>query len=148
MVVTSVPLMHASSYCNSNVEIDAEALASVSDYGSEFDATELNETTLLASTLDSPTQELPRSADKASVLPSIEFEEGEGEDEDRDDVVTQKSSLLRMSKRHQRSNQTPHTRRDLQSSPIRATLEVEYDEQSRRAWSGASRLRQPNDLVD
>lgn len=110
----------------------------MSDYGSEFDATEIDEDTLLASTLESFTQKLPRSAEKISILPSIEFEEGEVEDEDRDDfVVVHKPSLLRVSNRQRRSVQNTDSSHHIQSSPVRETLEVEYDERSRRAWSGA-----------
>jgi exonuclease V len=145
MAAPSVSVTHASSYYGSEVEIDAESPASVSDYGSEFDATELNEDTLLATALDSLTESLPGVVKKASVLPSVEFEEGEAEDEDEDekDVVIHKPSRLRMSKRPWRGAEPLRARRDLQSSPVQETLEVEYDERSRRAWSGASNpLRQ------
>lgn len=109
----------------------------MSDYGSEFDATELNEDTLLATALDSLTESLPGVVKKTSVLPSVEFQEGEAEDEDEDekDVVIHKPSRLRMSKRHRRGAEP--LRRGLQSSLVQETLEVEYDERSRRAWSGA-----------
>ena len=137
MAAPSVSVTHTSSYYGSEVEIDAESPASVSDYGSEFDATELNEDTLLATALDSLTESLPGVVKKTSVLPSVEFQEGEAEDEDEDekDVVIHKPSRLRMSKRHRRGAEP--LRRDLQSSPVQETLEVEYDERSRRAWSGA-----------
>ena len=152
MTAPSVPVTHASSYYGSEVEveIDVDSIASMSDYGSEFDATEVNEDTLLAGTLDSFTQKLPGSAEKSSVLPSIEFEEGEIEDEDQDDlVVVHKPSLLRMAKRDRRSVENIDARRDIQSSPVRETLEVEYDERSRRAWSGALlRPHQLHDLID
>lgn len=139
MASPSVPVTHASSYHGSEVEIDVNSIASMSDYGSEFDATEIDEDTLLASTLDSLTQQIPRSTEKSSVLPSIEFEEGEIEDEDQDDlVVVHKPSLLRVAKRDRRSATSANTTsRYIQSSPVRETLEVEYDERSRRAWSGA-----------
>lgn len=137
MVAPSAPVTHASSYYGSEGEIDINSIASMSDYGSEFDATELDEDTLLASTLDSITQQIPISTKKRSVLPSIEFEEGEIEDEDQDDrVVVHKPSLLRVAKRDRRSASNANTRRDIQSSPVQEALEVEYDERSRRAWSG------------
>lgn len=138
MAAPSVPVTHASSYYGSEVEIDVDSVPSMSDYGSEFDATEIDQDTLLASTLDSLTQSIPKTAEKSSVLPSIEFEEGEVEDEDHDDlVVVHKPSLLRVAKRDRRSAAKVEVPRDIQSSPVRETLEVEYDERSRRAWSGA-----------
>jgi exonuclease V len=138
MAAPPAQVTHASSYYGSEVEVDADSIASMSDYGSEFDATEIDEDTLLASTLASFTQSIPRSRDKSSVLPSIEFEEGEVEDEDHDDlVVVHKPSLLRVAKGDRRSAAKAEVRRDIQSSPVRQTLEVEYDERSRRAWSGA-----------
>ncbi|KAJ4383274.1 hypothetical protein N0V86_001319 [Didymella sp. IMI 355093] len=136
MAAPPAQVTHASSYYGSEVEVDVDSIASMSDYGSEFDATEIDEDTLLASTLNSFTQSIPRSRNKSSVLPSIEFEEGEVEDEDRDDlVVVHKPSLLRVAKRDRRSAAKVEVRRDIQSSPVRQTLEVEYDERSRRAWS-------------
>lgn len=138
MAAPSVPVTHASSYYGSEVEIDVNSVASISDYGSEFDATEINDDTLLASTLDLLAQTLPKSAEKSSILPSIEFEEGEVEDEDQDDlIVVHKPSLLRVAKRDRRKSVEAGTPRDFQSSPVRDTLEVEYEERSRRAWSGA-----------
>lgn len=150
MAAPTVPVTHASSCYGSEVEIDADSIASVSDYGSEIDVTELDEDTLLASTFDTLTQKLPRSFEKTSVLPSIEFEEGEAEDEDQEDVVaTHKPSLLRVARGHQRSAAFLEVHRDSRSSPVQETLEVEYDEQSRRAWSGVSfRLYHLYKLVD
>lgn len=139
MAASFVPVKHTSSYYGSEVEIDVDSVASMSDYGSEFDATEIDDDTLLASTLGSITQNLPRSTQKSPVLPSIEFEEGEVEDEDQDDlVVVHKPSLLRVAKKDKRNTVGIEPPRDIQSSPTRETLEVEYDERSRRAWSGAS----------
>lgn len=138
MTAPSVPVTHAPSYYGSKVEIDVNSIHAMSDYGSEFDATEINEDALLASTLDSMIQHIPRTAQKSSVLPSIEFEEGEVEDEDHDDlVVVHKPTLLRMAKRDRRGTAKVEVARDVRSSPVRETLEVEYDERSRRAWSGA-----------
>lgn len=138
MAAPSVPVTHAPSYYGSEVEIDVNSIPAMSDYGSEFDATEIDEDTLLASTLDSITQQIPQTAEKSSVLPSIEFEEGEAEDNDHDDVlVVHKPSLLRVAKRDRRGAAMVKVARDIKSSPARETLEVEYDERSRRAWSGA-----------
>lgn len=137
MAAPSVPVTHASSYYGSEVEIDADFVPSMSDYGSEFDATEIDEDALLASTLASLTQNIPETAEKVSILPSIEFEEGEFEDEDHDDlVVVHKPSLLRVAKRDRGSAATIKGPRDIHSSPVRETLEVEYDDPSRQAWSG------------
>ncbi|KZM26136.1 single-stranded DNA 5'-3' exodeoxyribonuclease [Ascochyta rabiei] len=138
MPAPSVPVTYASSYYGSEVDVDVDVLsvASMSDYGSEFDATDINEDALLASTLDSIAQHRPSATDKGVLLPSIEFEQGEVEDEDHDDlVVVHKPSLLRVAKKDRRSARHTNTRRHVQSSPMRDTLEVEYDERSRRAWS-------------
>jgi exonuclease V len=138
MVALPVPVTHTSSYYGSEVDLDVNSGASMSDYGSEFDATEINEDTLLASTLDSIARNLPTSTEKSSVLPSIEFEEGETEEEGQDDlIVVHNSFLLRVAERDRRSAGNIETRRNIQSSPMRETLEVKYDERSRRAWSGA-----------
>lgn len=138
MAAPSVPVTQVSSYYGSEVEIDVDSITFMSDYGSEFDATEIDEDTLLASTLDSITQTIPKSTEKDAVVPSIEFEEGEAEDEDHDDlVVVHKPSLLRVAKRDRRNAPDVDARRDVQSSPVGETLEVEYDKRSRRAWSGA-----------
>lgn len=139
----AVQVTHASSYYGSEDKTEVDATASMSDYGSEFDATEVNEDTLLASTLDSITQRLPGPTEKSSVLPSIEFEEGELEDQEQDALVAvHKPSLLRVArtgaaKRGRHSTGDIEARRDAQSSPVRQTMEVEYDERSRRVWSGA-----------
>lgn len=137
MAVPSVPATHTSSCYGSEIYVDVDAPASLSDYGSEFDATEIDEDTLLASTLDLYIQKAPRSAEKVAVLPSIEFEQGEAEDEYQDDlVVIRRPSLLRVAKTSRRVVQDIDVRWEFQSSPVRETLEVEYDERSRRAWSG------------
>ncbi|KAF1930234.1 uncharacterized protein M421DRAFT_368975 [Didymella exigua CBS 183.55] len=136
MATPSAPVTHASSYYGSEVEIDIDSVTSMSDYGSEFDATEIYEDTLLASTLDSFTHSVPKSTGRSSALPSIESEEGEFEDDDYDDlIVVHKPSVLRVAKKDRRSTAKVEVRRDIQSSPARESLEVEYDERSRRAWS-------------
>lgn len=138
MAASPASVTHAPSYYGSEVEVDVNSIPSMSDYGSEFDATEINEDTLLVSTLGSTTQTVSRTIQKSSALPSIEFEEGEVEDEDHDDlVVVHKPSLLRVAKRNRRGAAKVEVATDIESSPVRATLEVEYDERSRRAWSGA-----------
>jgi len=137
MAASSVSVMHTSSCYGSEIDVDVEAPAPVSDYGSEFDASEIDEDLLLASTLDSFTRKASRSVEKISVLPSIEFVQGEAEDADLDDLVTiHKPSLLRVAKRARRSVHDTNTRRETESPPIRETLEIEYDERSRRVWSG------------
>ncbi|KAH6643981.1 exonuclease V a 5' deoxyribonuclease-domain-containing protein [Boeremia exigua] len=136
MSASSVPVTRASSCYGSEVEIDPDAFASVSDYGSEFDATEVDEDTILANTLDSLVQQLPRSVEKSIVLPSIEFEQREAADEESNDLgVLPKPYDLRVAKSHRRNHEAIDSRRRIQSSPTREMLEVEYDERSRRAWS-------------
>ncbi|KAJ4987770.1 defects in morphology protein 1 [Stagonosporopsis vannaccii] len=136
MAVPFVPVTHTQSDCGSEIDVDVKAPAHMSDYGSEFDATEIDEDALLASTFELFTQRIPISAEKISVLPSIEFVQGEVEDEDQDDpFVMHRRPLLRVAKRARRSVQDTQARREIESSPVRETLEVEYDEGSRRAWS-------------
>lgn len=140
MNAPSVPVTHASSCYGSEVEIDANSNASMSDYGSDFDATEINEDMLLVGTLDLISNSPQHSTKKSSILPSIEFEEGEIEgeieDEEQDDLAVYKPSLLRVAKKDRRNIGNTETCRRIQSSPVRETLEVEYDERSRWAWSG------------
>jgi len=119
----------ASEY-GSDVEIDS--IATLSDYGSDID---IDEDTILA--FEPIKQGAP--AEKGAVLPSVEFEEGEFEDEEQDVdgfVQIHKPALLRIAKTTSGvdTNVQSHT----QSSPTRqrTALEVEYDEISRRAWSG------------
>ncbi|KAF9696830.1 hypothetical protein EKO04_005293 [Ascochyta lentis] len=134
MTAPSVPVTYASSHYGS--EVDVLSVASMSDYGSEFDATDIIEDTLLASTLDSLAQHRPSTTERSAVLPSIEFEQGQVKDKDHNDLVVHKPSLLRVAKRNGRSATTDtNTHKDIQSSPVRDTLEVEYDQRSRRAWS-------------
>ena len=142
MNVPFMPVAHASSYYGSVVEIDVNSTASMSDYGSDFDATEINEDMLLVGTLDSITKKLPHSTARSSILSSIEFEEGKIEDEEQDGLVLRKPSVLRVAKRDWRNGGDIEKRAGTQSSPVREALEVEYDERSRRAWS-----RKLSDLV-
>jgi exonuclease V len=53
-------------------------------------------------------------------------------------VQIHRPSLLRVVKGKGKSTGTGDAQRDIQSSPLRGheALEVEYDERSRRAWSG------------
>lgn len=97
-----------------------------SDYGSDID-----EDTFLADALDTINEARP--AEKSAALPSIEFEEGEREDEEQDVdgfVHVHRPALLRVAKD------------SIPSSPVQGgnTLEVEYNERSRRSWSGTSGL--------
>jgi exonuclease V len=118
-------------------DIDIGSVTALSDYGSDigFD----DEDTILADVLE--TIKVAKPADKDRVLPSVEFEEGEREDEDHDVdgfVQIHRPSLLRVVKGKGKSTGTGDAQRDIQSSPLRGheALEVEYDERSRRAWSG------------
>lgn len=114
-------------------DIDVVSVAATSDYGSDTGFENLDEETLLGVVLDDI--QGSASSQKSALLPSIEFEEGEREDEEPDVdgfVQVRQPALLRMAK----PIATAHA--DVQSSPVRErdALEVEYDERSRRAWSG------------
>ncbi|KAH7390723.1 exonuclease V a 5' deoxyribonuclease-domain-containing protein [Pyrenochaeta sp. MPI-SDFR-AT-0127] len=100
--------------------VDMQPVTSLSDYGSDISLDYLDE--------DAPTEP---TTEKSALLPSIEFEEGEREDEgQRIDgfVQAQRSALLRVAKGK------PD---DVQSSPVQEqeALEVEYAHGSRQAWS-------------
>jgi len=127
----------ASEY-GSDFEIDS--IATLSDYGSDID---IDDDTILAHAFETIKQGAP--ADKGAVLPSVEFEEGEFEDEEQDVdgfVQIHKPALLRIARTT--SGVDSHAQIHTHSSPMRqrTALEVEYDEISRRAWSGTlSNLR-------
>jgi exonuclease V len=115
-------------------ELEVGSTATLSDYGSDIGLDDIDEDTILADALDVIRDTRP--ADKGRVLPSIEFEEGEREDEDQDVdgfVQIHAPTLLRVAKDHRGT-----VERAAQSSPLREceALEVEYDERSRRTWSG------------
>lgn len=115
-------------------DIDINSIATLSDYGSDVD---IDEDTILADAFDSTRDRVP--ADKRAVLPSIEFEQGELEDEEQhvvSFVQIHKPALLRVAKGSNRID--ADAQGNTQSSPLRqrTALEVEYDERSRRAWSG------------
>ena len=110
-------------------DIDMQSVATLSDYGSDID---IDEDTILADAFDT-------LREKSALLPSIEFEEGELEDEEQDVdgfVHIHRPTVLRVAKSTR--TKAVHVQRDMQSSPgrQRTALEVEYDERSRRAWSG------------
>ncbi|KAF2027253.1 hypothetical protein EK21DRAFT_102686 [Setomelanomma holmii] len=118
-------------------EVDMRSVATVSDYGSDIGFEDIDEDTILAGVLDTITE--ARSTARGIVLPSIEFEEGEPEDEEQDvDGLVQfhRPAVMRVAKGKREPNPAD-MQRDYESSPLRAreTLEVEYDERSRRAWS-------------
>tara|TARA_R110002003_G_scaffold433_2_gene19698 strand:+ start:8443 stop:9057 length:615 start_codon:yes stop_codon:yes gene_type:complete len=120
--------------------VDARSIRTVSDYGSDTGFEDIDEDTILAGVLD--TIKAPRPTEKGAVLPSIEFEEGEREDEEQDVdgfVQVHRPAVLRVA-RGRRESPPTDTQRGFQSSPLREreALEVEYDERSRRAWSGTS----------
>ena len=107
-----------------------------SEYGSDID---IDDDTILADAFD--TIRDAAQTQKSIVLPSIEFEEGEREDEEQDVdgfVQVHRPTVLRVIKG--KRSVDADTQRDIQSSPMRErkALEVEYDERSRRAWSGTS----------
>jgi exonuclease V len=145
MAAFTAPLTNTDSEYGSHVDIGAAT--ALSDYGSDFGVDDIDEDTILSDVLE--TIQDARPAAKDSVLPSIEFEEGEREDEDHDVdgfVHIHRPTLLRVSKGKDRSIGTVDARRDIQSSPLREheALEVEYDERSRRAWSGTSSCNEMN----
>ena len=129
---------HATQLTNRSSEygsdIDIQSIATLSDYGSDID---IDDVTLLADAFDTIGD--AAQAEKSAVLPSIEFEEGELEDEEQDVdgfVQIHRPTVLRVAKG--RTSVGAHVQRDVQSSPMRErkALEVEYDERSRQAWSG------------
>ncbi|KAL1793869.1 hypothetical protein ACET3X_007290 [Alternaria dauci] len=127
---TQLTSTYASEYGS---DIDISSLATLSDYGSDID---IDDDTLLADAFD--TIRSTAQVQKSAVLPSIEFEEGESEDEEQDVdgfVQVHGPAGLRVAKGTRSGD--ADTQRDIQSSPVRErkTLEVEYDERSRRAWS-------------
>lgn len=142
MATFSVPVKAKAPSSNYGSDVDIHSIASISDYGSDVDLDDVDDT-ILADVLDTVQQ--GRAAEKSAVLPSIEFEGGEGEDEDEDEeqhvdgfVQIHRPTVLRVAKGKQRSAGDDDTWRPAQSSPVRErALEVEYDERSRRAWSGA-----------
>jgi exonuclease V len=141
MATISQQVTYSSSHYGSDIDVD-----SVSDYGSEFDATEIDEDALLADVLDSIAKKTPQNSEKQSILPSIEFEEGEAEDGDHDSPGQPRPATLRVAKSDIRSTGIVQAPNDIQRSPARrrgpATFEVEYDEPSRRTWSGKRKQSQ------
>ncbi|KAI4606720.1 hypothetical protein J4E80_010032 [Alternaria sp. BMP 0032] len=114
-------------------DIDIQSIATLSDYGSDID---IDDDTILADAFDTITD--AAQTQKSAVLPSIEFEEGELEDEEQDVdgfVQIHRPTVLRVAK--SKASVDADAQRDIQSSPMRErkALEVEYDERSRRAWS-------------
>jgi exonuclease V len=119
-------------------DADVGSIAALSDYGSDI-GFDIDDDTILADALH--TINSARPAEKTAVLPSIEFEEGEREDEAEEYVdgfvQVHRPTVLHVA-RGKRKNADAM---DVQNSPLRerTVLEVEYDERSRRVWSGASR---------
>jgi exonuclease V len=115
-------------------DLDLGSTAALSDYGSDIGLDDIDEDKILADVLDVIRDARP--TEEGRVLPSIEFEEGERGDDTQDVdgfVQIHGPTLLRVAKNH-RGN----VERAAQSSPLREreALEVEYDERSRRTWSG------------
>ncbi|RAR10023.1 exonuclease v [Stemphylium lycopersici] len=103
-------------------DIEIASVATLSDYGSDID---IDDDSLLADAFDTIRRAV--GTEKRPVLPSIEFEEGEIEDEEHHVdgfVQIHKPSRLRVTRNTTKSGHGE-----------RGTLEVEYDERSRRAWS-------------
>ena len=119
-------------------DVDIGSVTSLSDYGSDFSFEDMDGDTTLSDVLETINQQA--TTEKRVLLPSIEFEEGELEDEEHDvDGLVQihQPALLRVAKGKRRSI---GAQRKTESSPVREreATEVEYDEKSRRAWSGTS----------
>jgi exonuclease V len=115
-------------------DIDIQSIATLSYYGSDID---IDDVTILADAFD-PVRDAAQT-EKSAVLPSIEFQEGELEDEEQDVdgfVQIHRPTVLRIAKG--KGYVDAHVQRDAQSSPMRErkAMEVEYDERSRQAWSG------------
>lgn len=115
-------------------DIDIQSITTLSDYGSDID---IDDDTILADVFDTIGD--AAQTQKSAVLPSIEFEEGELEDEEQDVdgfVQIHRPTVLRVTKG--KTSVDVDAQRNIQSSPMRErkALEVEYDERSRRAWSG------------
>jgi exonuclease V len=121
-------------------DIDIASVTALSDYGSDIGLEDIDEDVILANVLG--TLKHARSIEGDCVLPSLEFEGGEREDENGDEdhqhgdsdgcVQMHRPALLRVAK----GREDP--RQNIASSPLREheALEIEYDERSRRAWSG------------
>jgi exonuclease V len=123
-------------------DVDVQSIASLSDYGSDID---IDDDTILAGAFDTLRNTAP--TEKSAVLPSIEFEEGEAEDQEQDVdgfVQIHRPTVLCVAKG--KRSLDAHVQRDIQSSPglEREALEVEYDERSRRAWSGTLSVHAPD----
>ncbi|KAG9190063.1 exonuclease V [Alternaria panax] len=115
-------------------DIDIQSIATLSDYGSDID---IDDDTILADAFDSIAAASSQTQ-KSAVLPSVEFEEGEREDEEQDVdgfVQIHRPTVLRVTR--SKANINTAAQGHVQSSPVqqRKALEVEYDERSRRAWS-------------
>lgn len=141
MAASSAQLINATSEYGSETEI--HSVAALSDYGSDTGFEDIDEDLILAGVLD--TIKVVKPAERGRVLPSIEFGEGEREDEDHDAhgfVQRHRPTLLRVARGKDESMGSANAKRHVQSSPVReqTALEVEYDERSRRAWSGALAL--------
>jgi exonuclease V len=114
-------------------DLDVGCTAALSDYGSDIGFDDIDEDTILANVLDVIRDNRP--AEKGRVLPSIEFEAGEREDEAQNvdgSVHIHAPALLRVAK-----GQSGTVERAAQSSSLREREppEVEYDERSWSTWS-------------
>jgi len=118
---------------------EIHSIETLSDYGSDIGLEDLDEDTILGDVLD--TIGGATQIEKSTVLPSIEFEQSELEDDEQDVdgfVQIHGPRLLRVARGN--SGARVHVQREAQSSPVweHDALEVEYNEASRRARSGMS----------
>jgi exonuclease V len=135
------PLLTAQLTSEYGSNVETPAATALSDYGSDTGFEDIDEDTILADVLQ--TIQSVKPAKKSRILPSIEFEEGEREDEDHvvdSFVQIHQPALLRVAKSKTEGADPVDTQRDFQNFPIRQqeALEVKYDERSRRVWSGTS----------
>ncbi|KAJ6287038.1 exonuclease V [Bipolaris maydis] len=131
MTAPKLQLMNQVGEYGSDIEI--ESVATLSDYGSDID---IDDDILLASAFATIRGAAP--LDRNVVLPSVEFEQGKIEDEEQDVegfVHIHKPPVLRVAQGTRSA--LADEQRNPQSSSLRGrcTLEVEYDERSRREWS-------------
>jgi hypothetical protein len=131
---TAQPTETASEY---DTDAEIRSVTALSDYGSDIGLEDIDEVTILANVLNAIKEVKP--ADRSRILPSIEFEEGEREDQNEDGFVhIHQPTVLRVAQGKRRTTKQVDTLRYIQSSPPRepGALEVVHDQISRQSWSG------------
>jgi exonuclease V len=133
---TAQPTKTASEY---DTDAEIRSVTALSDYGSDIGLEDIDEVTILANVLNAIKEVKP--AERSRILPSIEFEEGEREDEDQNEdgfVHIHRPTVLRVAQGKRRTTKQVDALRYIQFSPPRESgaLEVEYDQISRQSWNG------------